>query len=189
MTLPLRMSSPPAWVALGKAAQLAAGAASLVVIAALSVRADTVHEGAIAAGVLGIIWVICVYDARTLLAPNRFVYPGLLFAVGAAFTLGPGAGLDALAGGIVAFVVMLVVALAGRGKMGMGDVKMAALCGVAVGIRGVMPMLVVTFLLGGVIAAVALGSGQRSKSDSMAFTPLLGIAVLVTAFIWPGYLF
>lgn len=189
MTPPLALTATRGWDITGKAAQLAVAAASLVVIAALCFRSDSMHEALIAAGVLGVIWVICVYDARTLLAPNRFVYPGVVFAIGAAFTLGPGAGLEALAGGLVAFIVMLVVALAGRGRMGMGDVKMAALCGAAVGVRAVMPMLVVTFLLGGLIAAVALGSGRRSRSDSMAFTPLLGIAVLVTAIVWQSYLF
>jgi len=169
--------------------QLALAVGTLIVTGVLCVETTSVQRGLIAAGVLGVIWVICVYDARTLLAPNRFVYPGVVFAIGAAFTLGPGAGLEALAGGLVAFIVMLVVALAGRGRMGMGDVKMAALCGAAVGVRAVMPMLVVTFLLGGLIAAVALGSGRRSRSDSMAFTPLLGIAVLVTAIVWQSYLF
>jgi leader peptidase (prepilin peptidase)/N-methyltransferase len=169
-------------------AQFAVGGTSMLAIVVLCLRAESLYRAAISAVVFGIIWTVSVYDARTLLAPNKLVYPGLLFALGAAFTLGRGAGLEALNGAFLAFGVMLVIALIGRGQMGMGDVKMAALCGAAVGIRAVLPMLAITFLLGGVIAAAALLSRRRSRSESMAFTPFLGIAVLIATSVWHSYL-
>jgi len=127
---------------------------------------------------------IAATDARTLIAPNRIVYPSLALALAGAFALGPEAGVDALSGGASAFTVLLLVALAGRGAMGFGDVKVGVLCGVVVGLRGVVPMLFITFLAGGVLAAVLLALGIRRRNDAMAFTPLLvgGVLASLAAF-------
>ncbi len=137
------------------------------------------HHAAIGLVVFAAILGVAAYDARTLIAPNVIVYPALGFTLLSALSLGSDAGLQALGGALVAFVLMLVVAIAGRGKMGMGDVKMAALCGAAVGLRAVIPMLVLTFVIGGGIAAVALLSRRRRPGDVMAFTPLLAVSAIV----------
>lgn len=169
--------------------QLAVGAAAIAVIAGAGLRSESLQRGLIAVALLGVIGVICLYDARTLVAPNRLVYPGILFALAAAFTLGPTAGFEAFSGGLLCFAVMLLVALAGGGRMGMGDVKMGALCGAAVGIGAVLPTLVLTFILGGLFAAAMLISRRRSRTDSVAFTPFLGIAVLLTICASWSYIF
>jgi prepilin signal peptidase PulO-like enzyme (type II secretory pathway) len=146
------------------------------------------HHAAISLVMFGVILGVAVYDIRTLIAPNVLIYPGVLFALLSAFTLGQDAGLQALGGALVAFFLMLLVAIAGHGKMGMGDVKMAALCGAAVGLRAVIPMLVLTFVVGGAIAAGVLLSRRRRPGDVMAFTPLLAVATVILTLTVDTYL-
>lgn len=104
---------------------------------------------------------IAVYDARTLRAPNRIVYPSLGFAFLASFTLGWEDAREALLGGVVAFVVLLVIALVGHGRMGFGDVKAGSLCGIVVGLHGVLPMLTIAFLAGAAVASAGCAQAER----------------------------
>lgn len=130
--------------------------------------------------------VIAVIDLRTLRAPNRYVLAALALALGAALASRSGATLaDAALGVLLAFVLLLVVALIGRGAMGFGDVKYGAACGALVGVGGVLPMLMVTFVGGALFAVVMLGSRLRSRRDVVAFTPFLLVGVVVTL-AWPG---
>ena len=79
----------------------------------------------------------------------------------------------ALAGGIAVFSIMLILALVGRGAMGFGDVKVGCFCGIAVGLRGVVPMLLITFLAGALLAVVLLLLHARKRKEVIAFTPFL----------------
>jgi len=140
------------------------------------------------AGYLVALAVIAVVDLRTLRAPNRLVYPLLALSVLASLMLDRGLSIEALLGLLLAFGVLLVVALVGRGAMGFGDVKYGALCGVTVGVNGVIPMLGFTFLAGGTVALVVLGLGIRRRTDVVAFTPFLFVGVLFSALWTPTYL-
>jgi len=140
-------------------------------------------EGLVALGYVAVLCGIAVYDARTRRAPNRVVYPALALALLASLALGADAAVEALLGGLAAFAVLLVVALVGRGRMGLGDTKVGALCGMAVGLGGLAPMLAISFVSGGAVAAVALGLRLRRREDAIAFTPFLAAGVL-GALLW-----
>lgn len=178
----------PTQVRPGLVARVVAPACIAAAMAVVALGRTDPHHAAIALVVFGVIAGVAAYDIGTLLAPNALIYPGTAFALLSAFTLGRDAGIQALGGAFVAFVVMLIIALAGRGKMGMGDVKMAALCGAAVGLRMVLPMLLLTFTIGAVIAAGALLSRRRRPSDVMAFTPLLAAAAVIVTLTAGTYL-
>jgi prepilin signal peptidase PulO-like enzyme (type II secretory pathway) len=137
---------------------------------------------------LGLLAAIAVQDLRTMRAPNRIVYPALAFALLAALTLGGDDAREAWLGGVVTFVVLLVAALLGRGAMGMGDVKAGALCGVVVGISGVLPMLALAFIGGGALALALLAARARGLKDSIPFTPLLAGATAASMMLYPLYL-
>jgi prepilin signal peptidase PulO-like enzyme (type II secretory pathway) len=67
--------------------------------------------------------------------------------------------------------------------MGFGDVKYGAVCGLAVGLYGVVPMLVCAFVLGGATAVVILATRLKRRTDVVAFTPFLFAGVLF-ALVW-----
>lgn len=147
-------------------------------LAVLAVRHGSPLMAGLGAADGAVLSFLAAFDVLTLRAPNRIVYPCLLLIPGGAFLGGGEVGLDALAGGIAAFAILALVQKLGRGAMGFGDVKVAALSGMVVGLRGVLPMLGVAFVTGGVVAAAVLLLGIGNRKDSIAFTPFLGFGVV-----------
>lgn len=137
------------------------------------------YRGLLGLTYLALLALMAAYDIRTLRVPNRIVYPSLGFALAASLTLGRGDLIEALLGGAITFLALLVIAVIGRGAMGFADVKVGLLCGIAVGLHGVMPLFLVAFASGGLFAAVLLVMRMRTRKDVVAFTPFL---VAATAF-------
>lgn len=131
---------------------------------------------------------IAWFDLRTLRAPNVMVLPGLAAVLCLALLFGRDAFIQASAGAAVAFALMLLVALLGRGAMGLGDVKFAALVGATVGLRLVLPAVVLGFVMGGLVALVVLTFRLRGRKDVVAFTPLLAAGAVAAMALYPGYL-
>lgn len=141
------------------------------------------YEVALALAYVAVLTAIAIHDVRTLRAPNVVVYPALGLAVLASLALGPAGAREALLGGVSAFVVMLLLAILSRGAMGLGDTKVGALSGMAVGASGVAPMLAVTFVGGGIVAAGVLVLRLQDRRDAVAFTPFLLVGV-IGALLW-----
>lgn len=130
--------------------------------------------------------VVAVIDARTRRIPNRLTYPLtpallVLLALAAVLQGDPQVALRALAGGVAAFVALLVLALISPGGMGMGDVKLAAFIGIGLGYLGWSHVLLGVFgafVLGGVVAVVLLVVRLRGRRDLLPFGPYLAVAAL-----------
>jgi prepilin signal peptidase PulO-like enzyme (type II secretory pathway) len=67
--------------------------------------------------------------------------------------------------------------------MGLGDTKVGAYCGAIVGLQGVAPMLMFTFLGGGLISLGLVATRIRGRSDAIAFTPFMLLAVVATLWL------
>ncbi len=168
---------------------LAAGGLGLAAAAGVAAykAPDPVRAG-LGLAYLGLLVLMAVYDLRTLRVPNRLVFPAMVFTLGTAALLGPTAALQAVGGWLLAGVILLGVAVAGRGAMGFGDVKVGAVCGAVVGLGGVVPMLAATFVAGGALAAVLLVLRVRRPKDVVAFTPFLVGATIFALAYYPLYL-
>jgi leader peptidase (prepilin peptidase)/N-methyltransferase len=144
---------------------------------------------ALLAPFLGILLALSVIDIRTKKLPNKIVYPSLLVA--AVFLVVArlaGAGID-LAGAAIGFAAygggLLVIAFISPRGMGMGDVKLAALIGLALGGLGLRYVAVAAglgILLGGVGAIVALLLG-RDRKHALPFGPFLAAGAALAAFV------
>lgn len=156
-----------------------AGAGLAACFFVVLLREPGIHRGLLTLAYLVLMFVMVVHDIRSLQVPNRIVYPALGFGVAASLTLGWSDAIEALLGGALAFLVLLVVALVGRGAMGFADVKVGCLCGIVVGLGGVLPMLLIVFAGGGLVAGPLLALRIRKPKDVIAFTPFL---VAATAF-------
>ncbi len=173
------LTIPSALIAVGTIAAVAA---------VLLLRQPGLYESLLILSFGAVFTTISAHDAETRLAPNRIVYPSFLGLALLTLPLGTGDFALALAGAALAFVLLLAVALAGRGSMGYGDVKYGTICGLALGFSGVLPMLLLAFVGGGVIAAFVLVTRIRRRKDAIAFTPFLTFATLGTMLLFPGYL-
>lgn len=175
--------SPRDLAAFAFAALLAAAGAAVVARAAASPGAALVALAAVAVAAL-----VSAIDIRTRRAPNAIVYPALAVLLAGSSALGTAAFISGALGAALAFVLLLLVALAGRGAMGFGDVKFGAIVGAAVGPGGVLPALLTAFVAGGAWAALLLLLRLRGREDATPFTPFLASGLLVAFLFFPGYL-
>lgn len=166
----------------------AVGGAVLVGAVVAAAKGADPYRGFLGVAYLAVLALLAVGDVRTRRAPNRVVYPALAVAVAASLLLGQAGAIEALLGAGAAFLVMLVVALLGRGAMGYGDVKVGTLCGLAVGLHGVVPLLVITALSSAAVAGVLLALRIRKRTDSLPFVPFLGGATVMAMTFYPLYL-
>lgn len=105
----------------------------------------------------------------------------LVVAVVSLLPLAPGP-LNMLLGGAVGFGVFLLLAIIGRGALGMGDVKLAGVVGMMTGYPGVLTALAIGAILGAVAALLLLASRKATRKTAIAYAPYLAVGALVT--IW-----
>jgi len=123
--------------------------------------------------------VIAVVDLERRLVPNPIVLTAALYAVPAWLVVDPGALPEVLAAGAGAFTAFLLIALAYPAGMGMGDVKLAGVMGLYLGLE-VIPSLLVAFLTGSIVGVAMIargGMGERKKG--VPFAPFLALGGLV----------
>lgn len=83
-----------------------------------------------------------------------------------------------LLGGVVAFVMYLVLMILSRGNLGGGDVKLAGALGLFLGFYVFWNFFAITFLTGAVISLILLLLKIKKKDDKIAFGPYICIAFL-----------
>ena len=80
----------------------------------------------------------------------------------------------ALGGGLMGLIYLL-----SRGGMGLGDVKLAAVMGLWLGLQGTIVALFLAFLVGGVVGVLLLVTGVKSRKDAIPFGPYLCLGAYV----------
>ena len=97
----------------------------------------------------------------------------------------PDALFDALSGGMLAFVIMLVIFVISRGGMGGGDVKLSAAVGLWLGVEGSLLFLLLAFVMGGIISLLLLAAGVKNRNDAVPFGPFLCVSAFITVLYAP----
>lgn len=81
-----------------------------------------------------------------------------------------------LLGGIVGYGLIFVIAY--FGGMGDGDPDIAGLCGLFVGMKGILVSLFIAIVVGGIVASYKLFIKKQRKAE-MAFTPYIAIGTIM----------
>lgn len=137
-------------------------------------------------------------DLRERRLPNLLTYGGTAVAVLVAVL--EDSLPSALLGGSVALLFFGALYLLGRpwgGAFGLGDVKLAVLVGVISGWPVAVPALLLSVLLGGLVAAgivvLQIAGGRYRPGTTMAYGPFLALGGLVALWadswllgIWQG---
>jgi len=129
-------------------------------------------------------------DLRDQRLPNPITYSlvaiALIFGAEAALVSGDWAGFGfAFIWGAIPFVLFLVMVLASRGGVGMGDAKLAAGLGLTAALtsgRLTLSSMAAGFLIGGVFALIKLLRKQATSKTQIPFGPFL------LAGFWVAYL-
>jgi leader peptidase (prepilin peptidase)/N-methyltransferase len=123
--------------------------------------------------------VLAAIDFDRRLLPNRIVYPLAAWGVVAMLLLERDQVVEHLTAAAGAFLFLYLAALAHPAGMGMGDVKLAGVLGLYLGVA-VIPALLVA-LVGGTLAGVALV--LREGAAALKRTLPFGVFLAVGAFV------
>ncbi len=156
------------------------------------------------ATLLFLLFAIAQIDLRHRIVPNILIAVGLI--IGLLFYLphllsvllpvpealvSERALSDAFLGLLLGGGIMLVIFLVSRGGMGAGDIKLMALIGLYVGLRGTAVVLLLGFLFGALTGIIFMVTGKLTRKDALPFAPFLSLAALVQVLwgdqIWDWY--
>lgn len=139
---------------------------------------------------------LAIIDLEHRLIPNRVVYP----AIGISLILAPfwsdtvfsrsfighdsmiSTFLSSVVGGAIFFLVFFIIAMVYKGGMGGGDVKMAGLIGLAIGLSNVPAALLISIIGGGLVAGILLLLKVKRRKESIPFGPFLSLGAVVALF-------
>jgi len=151
-------------------------------------RYEVSIELAVALFYICIFMVLMVIDWEKGLILNKIVFPAIVasIVISALFSIFlsdieivPFIGWAAAGGGI-GLALFLLIVIVSRGGMGWGDVKLAALIGLATGFPLVFIALLIGVVLGGVVAALLLVFKIKKRKEAIPFGPFLAIAAIAT---------
>ena len=127
-------------------------------------------------------------DLRTRLLPDQLTLPlmwlGLIGSLDNLYMPAKPALLGAIAGYVSLWLVWwLFKQITGKEGMGRGDFKLLAALGAWVGLSGVLPIILLSSVVGAVIGSVWLAMKGRARATPIPFGPYLAIAGWIV-FFW-----
>lgn len=130
-----------------------------------------------------ILLLVLVIDLEHRLILNVVILPAILIAgIGSLISPSP---LSALAGGLIGFASFYLIALARKGGMGGGDVKLAAFIGLTTGFPSVIVALLIAILAGGATALLLVLTRVKGLKSYIPYGPFLVIGGLVALIYGP----
>jgi leader peptidase (prepilin peptidase)/N-methyltransferase len=157
---------------------VAAALGAALGVAAL-LRLGTSREGVLAAVLLPVLTVLAAIDLRVRLLPNRILVPTAVAVLAWQLALAPARAGEWLLAAAGAAALLLVPTLFRPGGVGMGDVKLAALLGAALG-RDVLATLMLGFLAMLPVAVFALvRRGAPGRATALPMGPFMALAATV----------
>jgi prepilin signal peptidase PulO-like enzyme (type II secretory pathway) len=163
--------------------------ATVALFAAAGTRFDLPGDLAIVTAYVCVLLVCAGTDLMCYRVPNAVTYPAIVIALAVGATMSGASMVDVGIGGALAGGVFLLPALFTGGiGMGMGDVKLAAFVGLALGLEHVAPAMLITALGGGAVALFLLLTGLRKRGEPIPYAPFIAAGGLA-ALLWQGTAF
>lgn len=126
---------------------------------------------------------VTVTDLKHLIIPDQVILAGGLTGLPFLLLHSWQGTFWGIAAALAAGGFLLAIAVASRGGMGGGDIKLAAIMGLFLGPRMVCLALFLAFLIGGMAAIALLVSGKKGSKDLVPFGPFLAMGG-VMALLW-----
>ncbi len=145
----------------------------------------------------GLFIVLGIIDFEHKLILNKITLPAAIAAIIIDFLAPPpalipisspfGGVVNGLIGGLIGAVFILIPYLLAlviykKEAMGQGDIKLAALIGLAVGARLVLVSLLTGVLLGGLVAIGLIALRVKGRQDQLPFGTFLAVSTIITLF-------
>lgn len=136
-------------------------------------------ELAVALPFVAVLIAVAAIDFEHRVIPNKILLPAAVWGVAGSALVRTSELAELLAAGAAAFVALLLVALARPGGMGMGDVKLAGVMGLYLGLS-ILPAMLVAFLGGTLVGlGIMAREGAEARKRGVPFGPFLALGGLV----------
>jgi len=89
---------------------------------------------------------------------------------------------DSLLGAILGFTLLLLISLVSKGGMGGGDIKLFALLGLVLGVKGMLLSFFLAVLFGAVLGILAILLRLVKRRQPIPFGPFIAAGTLVSYF-------
>jgi prepilin signal peptidase PulO-like enzyme (type II secretory pathway) len=134
---------------------------------------------AVAVSLLVLALLVCTAtDLLRFRVPNAVTYPGIVLAILATLLLPDAEPLSALIAALLGGGGFLVMSIVTRGGLGLGDVKLAALIGAALGLPAAYQALALGIIAGGVVILVLFLAGVVGRRQAVPYAPFLALAAV-----------
>lgn len=128
---------------------------------------------------------VALIDLDHRIVPNKILLPAAVWALAASAIVRPGDLPELLGAGAGAFAFLLLAALIHPRGMGMGDVKLAGVLGLYLGLS-VLPALLLAFASGTLVGVgVMARHGAAARKRGVPFAPFLALGGLVALLAGP----
>jgi len=153
-------------------------AATTLLFAAVGWRYSDALDIAIVAAYVSVLIVCTGTDVLAYRVPNVITYPAIAAAIVIGTVMPDANRADVMVGGALTGGTFLIMSIATRGGMGMGDVKLAAFAGFALGLTFGVAALLLTALAGGAIALLLLVTRVRDRRDPIPYAPFIALGMV-----------
>ena len=131
---------------------------------------------------ISLLVIIFVTDFVYMLIPNKILLfsSALILVLRIFIPLDP--WWDTLAGAASGFLIPFLIAVISKGGIGGGDIKLFALIGLAIGVKGVLLSFMFSTLFGAVFGLVGLAFGRVKRGQPIPFGPFIALGTLTAYF-------
>lgn len=131
--------------------------------------------------------VVSFVDLDRLMIPDKVTLPGIVLGLVVNTLVAPQSVLGFLFGALVGAAVLFAVAVLGellfkKESMGGGDIKLAAMVGAFLGLKGVLMALFLAVLVGAIVGIVLMISGLRKRWEHIPFGPFIAAGTILVVF-------
>lgn len=126
--------------------------------------------------------IITVSDIAYMLIPDKVLLPMgiVLLALRLFIPLDP--WWDAIAGALVGFGLLLLIAIVSKGGMGGGDIKLFFVIGLVLGVSGTLLTLFLASLIGAIAGLFMLRKSEQGRKTPVPFGPSIALGAVITYF-------
>ncbi len=162
-------------------------AAAVVVAVAVALVKHGAHELALGLALVVVLVPVTISDLERRIIPNRITGPAALAALAIGLLTHPAGVPGQLLGGAAGFAFLLLFAVAYRGGLGLGDVKLGGVLGLYLGSSVAVAIVVAVFssAILGLVVIARLGFKQGRK-QLFAFGPFLALGGVVGILAGPS---
>jgi leader peptidase (prepilin peptidase)/N-methyltransferase len=163
--------------------QLVVAGASTVLAVACFVRFGLSGRAVVEAVFAAVLFLLTAIDLQRRLIPNVIVLPTLVVVLAAQIALDPDRAIEWVVASAAAALLLFVPLLIYPAGMGMGDVKLAALLGAALGKAVILAVIAGLFAAGAFGLLILAREGLGSRKKAIAFGPFLAFGGLLALFL------